>query len=123
MALGTSEQPAGQLQPSLGPQLMQRHSAPGLVLRNTEPATEYLGENGRGSQVLHGESEAASAGQQAAASSGVLDAECSNDMRPEEGPSKSSQEPTADSLAASCNEGTLKVRAPLRCMLKEDYVH
>ena len=123
MALGTSEQPAGQLQPSLGPQLMQRHSAPGLVLRNTEPATEYLEENGRGSQVLHGEGEAASAGQQAAASSGVLDAECSNGMRPEEGPSKSSQEPTADSLAASCDEGTLKVRAPLRCMLKEDYVH
>ena len=123
MALGTSEQPAGQLQPSLGPQLMQRVSAPGPVLRDMEPATEYLGENGRESQGLHIEGEAGSAGQQAAASSGVVDAERSNSMRPEEGSTKSSQEPIADSFAASCDEGALEVTALLHCMLKEEHVH
>ena len=123
VALGTSEQPAGQLQPSLGPQLMQRDSAPGPVLRDTEPATEYPRENGRASQNLHGEGEAGSAGQQAAASSGVLDAEQRNSMRPVEGPSKVFQEPSTDSSAASCDEGASEVRALVHCMLEEEHVH
>ena len=123
MALGISEQPAGQLQPSLGPQLMQRDSAPGLVLHDMEPATEDPRENGRASQGSHGEGEAGSPGQQAAASSGVLDAEQSNSMRPLGGLSKVSQDSSADSLAASCDEGASEVRALLYCMLEMDIMH
>ena len=84
---------------------------------------ELQRENGRASQGLHGEGEVGSARQQAAASSGVLYAGRSNGMRPEEGPRKSSQEPTAASLAASSDEGASEVEAPLHCMPEEDVVH
>ena len=103
MALGSSEQPAGQLQPSAGPQLVQQCSEPDTLQYNTEPATEDNGEKHRGAQGLCREGEAGSARQQAAVSNGVLDAEGSNSVRPAEGPCDSPQEPSADSAAASHN--------------------